>query len=526
MSTNTRKEAVKSNSLGIPFTYNDPPYWVTDRFRSRLLFKNPRTGKTERITVITGSTTETVLAKVHSTAESFPREEVDLVTQWIRQGDYDPTVVEYYEIREDLVKAQLSRWYRLNRFTEIWNMIRPAFTCVHLSSLTENTSSAKDVIRRAVDSVFRRAASKRPMSELERLAWIMVKAILAVMVDDEILEANTPLSELVKNNIARPETTDISRAFNVRSFSLLQAARYLSLVHELDENDLKCALLVHYLLGPNYYELCALDIDSYHPAQEDSPAFLTIVREYYEKRGCPPEMREPDSYNQYRNLPCSAVLEEILNIQVKRRMKQGARSDDHLFLYNGSRLKPSEIKKCESKFLSHVFKGYPLERARTDFIRSNARWHFLNVCSMLPTEEAYMAGTDRIATYAVTYVDWRSPMILSALAGKLDRWHYTDPLTPDSRARPDNVSSLRTLSGTVFGQARIHIKNRHGFQLSLYCSKMLHRSGDNNGEFTPPQIAAAVNSSDSGAANDLPVDAIPQVDEESKKENTSKEDSL
>ena len=468
MSNNNRNRATKGCILGIPYTYNDPPFLVKGRYRSRLKIKNPRTGKTEREKLITGSTIETVLAKIPHAVESFLREETDLVIRWIRQGDYDPTVTEYYKIRENRVTAKLSRSYRPDRFVGSWNMIRQAFSHVRLSSVRKDLGSAKDIIKNAVDTVFRRLRAKRPMNEAERLAWIVAKAILEDMAEEGILDSDAiPLSKLIKSNIDRPQSTQISRVFKARSFSRAQAARYLSLVLDLEDNDLKCALLVRYLLGPTVYELCALDIDSYHPARRDFPAMLTIVREYYEKRGSQPVMRDLDCYNQYRTLPCSAVLEEILNIQVKRRKKQGARNEDPLFLYHGDRLKPSEIKKYESRFVSEAFKGCAFTPARTDFIRANAGWHFLNTCMMLPTEDAYMEGIDRIETYARFYTNWRSELVLPNLVGKLDRWHYTEPITSASRARQDCRPSVRIISGTISGEETIHIKNRHGFICSI-----------------------------------------------------------
>ena len=469
MPLKTRKTAAKGEVLGIPYTYNDPPYWDAGRCRSRLLIKNPRTGKTEITAVLTGSGPEAVLGKIASEVKSFPQEKADQLVRWILQGDYDPSLAAYGSIRGDRITARLSRSYRADRFAESWNLVRPVFSQIPLSQITTDPGLARKTIRDAMDSVFRRSVSKHAAGENERLAWIVLEAVLKTMVEDGVLDLHgNPLPAILPKN-GRPETTQISRVFRARSFSGSQAARYWSLVHGLEDEDLQCALMVHYLLGMNRYELCALDLDSYHPARRDSPAFLTIAREYYQKRGSPPEMRDPDSYNQYRNLPCSAVLEEILNIQLKRRKKQGAGNDDPLFLYEGSRLTPNEIKKVENALISEAFAGSAFDPARTDFIRTNARWHFLNTCSMLPAEAAYLQGIDRVTTYARSYVDWRSAMILSALAGKLDRWHYTEPLVPASRKQADTAPSLRIISGTVSSPAQIRIGNRHGFTLSFRC---------------------------------------------------------
>ena len=440
---------------GIPFRYNDPPYMVRGYYRSRVSVRNPKSGKMEMsLGTIEAKSVDTLNDKINRAIRQFPQDHMDMIIRWMKAGDFDPTINNWYSLAKDMILDILvfrseeecdSVWARLENISNI-----------PISQIRDQKEFVAQ-ISAGIAEAFGKKASSHSVSQEERVAWGVLSAVFETLCAEEIIESN-PIKSLARKKSILP-TTVSSRALHQRSFGAEELSDYIRLCSEEDNANIRCALILRALLGLTVYELCGLNLSSFNTGS------LEIVQAYYQKQKEKPILKERlDSLNSYRRIMCSLFLSQLLSSHKKMRLKEGAESDSPLFVLNGARLEPEALKAYEREILTRVLGDNAIDRQRGDFIRSNAEYYFINVCGFTSAETETLLGRDRLHTYAKNYVDWNNVLVLNHMARKLDRWH--------SRF-------LKVSRGTKYsenGLRMIVIKAKPGAHLKLSCEGLFYMS--------------------------------------------------
>ena len=465
-SNKTLNKAKEDSIYGLPYTYTDPPYTKGGRYCTHIIIRNPETMKKVDSMIVSGMTFEKLHANREKAIEGYHEKRWELIRTLILNHEYKMPLDYYCQIRKDSILEVLRTRGTTEPYEFIWSDMLPGFHTVNICDLIANETGAEKIIKEKMEECFDRGKSKHAITKEERLTWAFLSAVFNVLTDDGFLERN-PVSAIARK-MAVLESTKASRAFNQRSFSERDSERYLKLI-SLEENEtVKIALLVHFLTGITYYELCGLNIDSFVPGSPWMPGHLEILRQYVQKSGKPAELTEIlQSFNCYRKFPCSQVLISIFTAFVYKRKKENAKPDDPLFLYEGKRLEPNTFKKIEKDYLGCVFSDLQFDMAHTDFVRTNAEMHFKNYCGMTASQTGFLLGKDRVETYGRIYVDWHNPLVQFNMSSLLDRWHSRMLTVNSKQNRPFSEAFHHFIIGTASNGSRLIMKNNNGFEMSL-----------------------------------------------------------
>lgn len=416
---NSRKRPELVFVAGIPFRFNDPPYAVSGKYRSRLFVCNPKSKKNElQLKLVEKSTPEKVIREIEAIMQSFPAEHREMILDWIHCGDLDPTFNNWYRWQREYMASEMDWTRPVEEYDEAWKTVEDTMGQVQFSQVRTEfqlTRKAKELIEKQ----FRKVKSVHNIENCEKLVWAILSDMVELMIRAQLLETN-PIRAIARKKSILASTLR-SRALNQRSFSASQLSQYLQLCLKLDNRVMQAALIIRALLGLTVYELCGLDIGSYK--KKPFPCF-EIVKWYYQERGKAPEMQiEPESLNSIRRVAFSSVMIQFVDSWVDKRKQESAGDSDPLFVDAGERLTPNAVKKAEKKLVGKVLASSELDRQRGDFIRSNAEFYLLNVAGMTNAEAESFLGRDRVHTYGRNYVDWNNGIVLGHVSRKLDRWH-------------------------------------------------------------------------------------------------------
>lgn len=465
MNNGAPTKAKQDKIWGLPYTYNDPPFRKSERFCTQIIIRNPKTNKSIYNQTISGMTKDKLWANKARALDAFHRKNWDVVQGLIRSEEYRMTIEEYCHVWKDEILELLRENGSTVKYDFIWNDVLPKFRNLVICDLFTSGAGAEKQVWETIENYYGRSKSKQAITEEERLTWSFLNAVFKLLTEDGFFEAN-PISSTVRR-MTSLESTKAFRALNQRSFSRDQSANYLKKITSEQDETLRTALLLHYMTGMTVEELCGLNIDAYIPESNLIPAHLEILRRYVQKRNNEPELTDLlDSLNCYRKLPCSIMMKALLSSFVRKRKRDGANSDDPLFLYKSTRLDPNTFKTTENMYLNDIFADLPFDKVHSDFIRTNSRMHYLNICKMTESQTAFLLGTDRIVTYGRSYVDWTNPLIMSTMACLLDRWHSQLLSADNWKNNPPAEAHQHIIIGTASNGARMIIRNNHGFILS------------------------------------------------------------
>ena len=446
---------------GIPYRYNDPPYMVRGSLRSRITVRNPKSKKNEKnLGTVEAKSEEDLAEKIKKTINSFPLENWEMIIEWIKADDYDPTLYDWYIINKQNVMDVIVLKTQ-DECDSLWSRLG-AVGKIRVSQI-EGKKSFTAYVKDCVADAFGNKASTHSVSPEERSAWRLLNAVFETLCTQKIIESN-PIKSLARKKIALTSTLS-SRALRQRSFSADEMSMYLNLcTNEVEESNLRCALILRALLGLTIYEVCGLNLNSFITTKDEG-GVLEIIQEYYQEQRGKPFLRERlDSLNSYRRIMCSLFLSQLLSSHKKARQNVGAFGESPLFIFDGTRLEPNILKAWERKIIAKVLEKNEIRRQRGDFIRSNAEYYFINVCGFTSAETETLLGRDREHTYARYYVDWNNPLVMNHMARKLDRWHCKFIKVSDGKGYPEN------------SQRMIVLKVKPGAQLKLSCEGEFYMS--------------------------------------------------
>lgn len=201
-----------------------------------------------------------------------------------------------------------------------------------------------------------------------------------------------------------------------------------------------------------------------------------------------------DNENKYRTIPCTEVLALLLARQISLHIGNGGavNRENPLFYSNSgrttkqkegdTRLAPATLLQYESETIDDILvdrvytpngKGRKNGRFDGDMPRATAAFHLRHSGGMLAEEAEKVLGLRPETTYALSYVDWKYPYVMAAMAVKMARWH-NKLLT----VRGDTVLLLghdrqdaSLISTTAVRDTELTITSAGGVGLSVYREK-------------------------------------------------------
>lgn len=297
----------------------------------------------------------------------------------------------------------------------------------------------KDRLETIVESLTSRQKNHREYSEEERNYWRFLGNLLDEAVQDGLLPENPVKNMLIKSG--RRESGTALRNLAKRSFSDEEFARLVEACVNT-QDAIHRAVLLRAFTGVTVSELCGLNIGDVKRAAALAPTgtseasgetiWIEISRVYSQKQYCEPQLSSllPERFC-YRRIPCPQAVGLLLSQQIRERKKEGATTDDALFVADGKCLTPNAVKELENKLAELALvdpinlpfgRGSKWGRFRGDLLRANATYHFRETCRLNESEIAAVLGTTPPHTYASSYVDWTFPIVQAYLCEKMERW--------------------------------------------------------------------------------------------------------
>lgn len=428
---NVRNPPIEREFHGLRYLVNKPMELKDGRFRSKVALCHPCKSRTimER-RIIDARTRSQLEEKIQQAITQLVNNHMDEIFHLIRTDQYRNAEFGLYrELRHETV-CMKKRWAgQAGQYDDLWDK----FLKQKLDKMPLGDLRFFDCTKAIMDSIFDHSGHRAKSVE-EQLCWIQLSDYYDSAVDDRLFPYNPiqPYAARYKHSMS----ADILHKLSARSLSQEELLAFTGKCLAVENSSLRTCMLLHVLLGLDWYELCGLDINAVRRLGDLS--WLEIRQAYYQRRGQTPIMSEMlDSANQYRRVVCTTAVDALLAVHLKQRKSEDASEKDPLFVEAGARLQPESLKKAENYLLDQAMakgmhiaidaRGRPhkkgRDRARTDILRGTAAYHFQHTAGMSSAQIALMLGINRVHTYAIHYVDWNNHEIMQYMKLQLDRWH-------------------------------------------------------------------------------------------------------
>lgn len=446
--------------FGIPFRYTLPILCADGRTKVNLYIYHPHSGAkipgTSHKQVVVSNNID-LFDRINSKMAEFAEEYQQYFFGEYLAGRFDSMLFAYFvTVRWDYIAV--NAWP-----TPAKSVKNKQYWIDHLETtlgaMPFNSLLTEPELCAAMDKIWRRNISKRGITDDERHCWFVL---------DHIFEDAEKLG-LINSNPAKNRAAKYRESS--RTIALANLNRYDLTLDELQrvcedavikllQGHLEGAIiLLSIFLGLDIYEICGLDIDHISKVFTE----IQVSQEYYQRRGSDPQLRPCQRYSQYRRIPCTQLIEEILRI-VKRVRPSTTEDQKALFVDSaGNRLTPNAIKKLAIEFQRKYLKTYSTMSVggedssgtnRLGLLAGTAAYYFRNICEMEDDEIAYIHGNQRETTIGEWYISWASiEFAQPRLVQEMEIWHNQYLYLLQGKALSPQSKNLPIYSVTGLAQA-------------------------------------------------------------------------